>query len=157
MTWQAGGWFGAQVGGTLWLLFLAVVLAGPHPAAAVVAGMSFVVANLFGWRLWRRRATLSARNATLILLGVEFAAGLISLIAADVSGALDGVVQPGPHAARAAGPAVYLNLLVFPLVGVVLWNVDRAMRKRPAFRLGTGGPRPDPAPRRPDAPTEPRA
>jgi hypothetical protein len=138
ITWQPMAWIGAQLGGTVWLLFLTLVLMGSHPEVAAVAAMCFVVANLLGWRLWRHRARRTARDGILILLGIEFAAGLTSLIAADVSGALHGVVKPGVHSTFVAGSLLYLHLLVFPLVGLMLWRLDRSMRDVPKFRMGRG-------------------
>lgn len=58
--WNAGGWFGTQVGGTLWLLILGFVLA-PKDALAGCAGVaSFFALNAWGLYLWHCRARLSA-------------------------------------------------------------------------------------------------
>jgi hypothetical protein len=58
--WNAGGWFGSQLGCTLWLLILGVVrLSKDSPAAWVCVG-GFVFLNARGLSLWRRREQLSA-------------------------------------------------------------------------------------------------
>lgn len=55
--WNAG-WFGLQLGGTLWLLIMALVLVGRSSTAATVFGC-FLIPNLFGTWLWFSRVRLS--------------------------------------------------------------------------------------------------
>ena len=59
-SWNAGGWFGSQVGCTLWLLILGLVLLPKDPLAAGSCIGGFVVLNAWGFFLWRRQATLRA-------------------------------------------------------------------------------------------------
>lgn len=58
--WNSGGWFGAQLGSTLWLAVLGIRLLPEDVAAAAVALGGFVVANLWGLFLWRRRSHVAA-------------------------------------------------------------------------------------------------
>jgi hypothetical protein len=58
--WNAGGWFGALFGSTIWMLALGVGVLSEDRAAAGFVFTSFVAANLWGILLWRRRARLSA-------------------------------------------------------------------------------------------------
>ena len=53
--WNAGSWFGPQLGGTLWLLLLGLVLFPKDALAAAVALACFAGANVVGLSLWRRR------------------------------------------------------------------------------------------------------
>jgi len=58
--WNAGGWFGAQLGATIWLLVLGVSAFPKDLAAGAFALAGFAVANLWGIALWRRRDRLTA-------------------------------------------------------------------------------------------------
>jgi hypothetical protein len=58
--WNAGAWFGAMIGSTIWLLALGVGALSEDRTTAVVVSATFVAANLWGILLWRRRARLSA-------------------------------------------------------------------------------------------------
>jgi len=58
--WNAGGWFGSQLGCTLWLLILGVVLLSKDSLAAGVCIAGFVVLNAWGLYLWRGREQLGA-------------------------------------------------------------------------------------------------
>lgn len=59
-SWNAGGWFGSQVGCTLWLLILGVVLLSKDSFVAWGCVGGFVVLNAWGLYLWRRRDKLKA-------------------------------------------------------------------------------------------------
>lgn len=57
--WNRGGWFGGQLGCTVWLLFPAVGL--PRQSVLIWLSLgSFVALNAWGLYLWRRRFSLSA-------------------------------------------------------------------------------------------------
>ena len=58
--WNAGGWFGTQLGCTLWLLILGFVLFSKDPLAAWVCLAGFLVLNAWALYLWRSRKQLSA-------------------------------------------------------------------------------------------------
>ena len=58
--WNVGGWFGAQLGCTLWLPILGLVLLRKDALAAWVCVASFLVLNAWGFYLWRARERLSA-------------------------------------------------------------------------------------------------
>lgn len=58
--WSAGGWFGGQLGGTLWLLILGAALAHRDPVAGGACIGAFLLVNLYGLHLWRKRARISA-------------------------------------------------------------------------------------------------
>jgi len=75
--WNAGGWFGAQLGSTLWLLILGIVEIRVDLAAGTVVLLCFALANLWGLALWRRRRRLSAYSGLqcmMVVLLVMFAA-----------------------------------------------------------------------------------
>ena len=106
--WNLGGWLGAQLGSTCWML-IAAILTLPHDrGVAATVFILFAIPNLIGLRLWRSRDRLSPRNAmrTLIL-----AAGLFGLAAVYVldSGGVWEAIQVG---GRASAGTAYGTILV---------------------------------------------
>ncbi len=76
--WQAGGWFGAQLGGTAWLLISALVVAPHAPPSAAVLLASFAAANGIGLLLWMQRARLDPYRALQLLLAASVLAGAVA-------------------------------------------------------------------------------
>jgi len=133
--WHRFAWAGAQLGGTLWIALVAVALAMNTPAWAAVPALVFVVANLAGWRLWRLRGRLSARNGFYLLMAIEFVAAAVTFFALDELGVLEAVQVEGGK--PGVGRGLYLYLLVFPLVAVWIWWIDRMLvRNYAAFVAG---------------------
>lgn len=80
--WNAGAWFGGQLGGTAWMLAGAAALAPRAPTVAVAWAAGFVVANAVGAALWSRRDRLMpypAIQAMLATCGVVGASALAFL------------------------------------------------------------------------------
>lgn len=75
--WNAGGWFGAQLGATAWLLLAAAVLLPKHVEAGVVALACFLAPNLFGLMLYLRRSRISPYPA---IQGLILVIGVVSII-----------------------------------------------------------------------------
>ena len=46
--WNTGGWFGAQLGGTVWMLLAAIWMAPLNPWLAVLWLLCFAVVNAVG-------------------------------------------------------------------------------------------------------------
>jgi len=53
--WNTGGWFGAQLGSTVWLILAATIQLPGYPKATVVALACFLVPNVFGLILFLNR------------------------------------------------------------------------------------------------------
>jgi hypothetical protein len=79
--WNAGGWFGSQLGGTIWMLIGAAVLLPAAPDVATVWLIGFTVANAIGAWLWRRRDRVRPYPAMQALLLACVASGLAALAA----------------------------------------------------------------------------
>jgi hypothetical protein len=75
--WNAGGWFGAQVGSTIWLLGAALTVLPTHVAAAVVAFLCFLLPNIIGLLLYLRRNRIAPYPA---LQGLILLVGIVSII-----------------------------------------------------------------------------
>ena len=79
--WNLGGWLGAQLGGTLWILVAGILSLWFNVNAAIVVITLFVLANVLGMAIWKRRDKLSAHAGIQILLPIV---GVISLVAVYV-------------------------------------------------------------------------
>jgi hypothetical protein len=82
--WNAGSWFGSQTGSTAWLLVGAVVFARQAPWVAAVWLVCFVVANVIGTWLWRRRDRMRPYPAFQSLILVIGVSGLLALFCVDM-------------------------------------------------------------------------
>ena len=77
--WSAAGWFGTQVGSTIWLLVLGAVALAEDRVVGASGFAGFAVGNLWGISLWRRRDRLSAYAGLQCLM-----AGLLVVFAAVI-------------------------------------------------------------------------
>ncbi len=113
--WNAGGWFGAQLGGTLWLAISAAVLA---PRSAAVAGevfAFFLAANLVGIVLWRRRSRMSIFPAMQILLAAIWSCGIAAIFFIDRAGLWETLTVGGGNNIPAPRAYAMLTVLVVAL------------------------------------------
>jgi hypothetical protein len=107
-SWSAGGWFGAQVGSTLWLVVLGVVLTlrGESSLGTAVIALSVAV-NGIGLLLWEHRDRVEPYPAIQALVATVGGAAVVAFVLLDRAAAwdLDGPGLPRPP---------YATLLVFP-------------------------------------------
>jgi hypothetical protein len=117
--WSRGGWFGGQLGATLWLVLLGVALLARSQPVGIVLVVLGLVPNAVGLALWRRRDTLPPYPAVQILLAVcGVSAGL----------ALLGVALAGLPPSSAGPPSAWL-LLMYPGLMAFLHLRERAARR----------------------------
>jgi hypothetical protein len=84
--WSAGGWFGAQIGASAWLLITALVLAAhDRTVAGLVLGI-FLLANILGTTLWLRRVAMGRYKALQILIAIVCAASLAATFVIEQAG-----------------------------------------------------------------------
>ena len=107
LTWNRGGWFGSQIGGTAWMIALGgyLMARGETKAAGLSLGMA-LVANLLGTWLWKTRERRKPYPALQILLAVSGLAGLVVVLGIDRLGTE--VLPPG-----GLRPTI---LLVYPML-----------------------------------------
>jgi hypothetical protein len=86
--WNAGGWFGSQLGGTLWLFVSGAVLLGERPRSGLVLLGCGLGANLLGLLLWASRRRLRAYRGLQLLVSVVCGSGLLATAWLDRSGEL---------------------------------------------------------------------
>ena len=126
-SWNAGGWFGSQLGCTLWLLILGVVLLSKDLFAAWVCVGSFVVLNAWGLYLWRGREKLIAYAAMQrFLLATSV---IIALVVVVVNSR--GVSEPPAPGALVSTYLPYWTIAVAPgLMLIFLWRERQVKRSR---------------------------
>src|SRR4030067_400570 len=82
--WKTGAWFGAQVGSTLWLVVLGIVLSlrdDSSPGTAIIA--LAVAANGIGLLLWEHRDAIRPYPAIQPLIGVAACAARVAIVLID--------------------------------------------------------------------------
>ena len=132
--WNAGAWFGAQIGSTLWLVVLGVVLSfrdDSSPGTAMIA--LAVAANGIGLILWEHRDRIRPYPAIQALLAV---AGCAAFVAFAL---LDGASPWGLACTQTGGARPpYAALLVFPAMMGLFALQEHAARR--ADRRASSGP-----------------
>lgn len=114
-TWNAGGWFGAQLGSTLWLAISAAVLAARSVAVASIVLALFLIANFVGIVLWRRRSRMSMFLGMQILLTAFWACGMAAIFVIDRAGLWETLAAGGRNNMPASRAYVMLTVLVLAL------------------------------------------
>lgn len=126
-TWNSGGWFGGQIGSTLWLLILSFVLFSKDALVAWMCVASFLVLNAWGLYLWRHREHLSAyAGLQRFLLGASV---VIALVVVVVNGrGLSRLPAPG---AFVSTHLPYWVLAVAPALMLMFYLRERQVRRGP--------------------------
>ncbi len=123
--WNAAGWFGGQLGASLWILLLGLLLCLQGAGVGFAVLLCGLVANAVGVVLWRRRERLAAYTALQILVGVT---GLMALVALALATWLGPGGDPGDPLAQT--PA--WSLLFYPALMGAFWLQERLARRRAA-------------------------
>jgi hypothetical protein len=84
--WNRGGWFGSQLGATLWLVLLGVMLLGRSEPVGGLVLLSGILPNAVGLVLWRRRETLAPYPAIQALIAVCGLGALAALLSIGTAG-----------------------------------------------------------------------
>ena len=124
--WNAGGWFGAQIGATAWIALLGILLLFDAPLLGVLVLALAIAPNVVGTILWRMRKRIRTYPAVQALIVAAGLAGLMAIVSVDIAGRIP--VRPRSSA--------YWSLLVYPFVMVVFHLRNRAARRH----RGADGP-----------------
>lgn len=138
--WNMGGWFGGQLGGTVWMLVGVVVLVPQAPEVAGVWLVCFAVANAIGSGLWWHRDRIRPYPALQALLFATGFHGLIALAALHV-------LRPGLRITRPKGvlladdPRIIAFLLIM-IVALMMFCflAERSARKERSRAPGKTSP-----------------
>ncbi|MBW2232959.1 MAG: hypothetical protein JRH17_21440 [Deltaproteobacteria bacterium] len=116
--WNRGGWFGSQLGATLWLVLLGALLLAQSKAVGGLVVLFGLVPNLIGLALWRRRHSLSPYPAVQGLIATCGLSALLAMLCIRTVG-LGPSVDP---------PTVWL-LLIYPGLMLVFHFQEQSARR----------------------------
>lgn len=123
LRWNAGSWFGAQFGGSCWILLAGLRLLGSSVGLALGLVALFATLNGLGWWVWSRaRRTTSPRTG---YCGMLLAVGLASLVSVCV---LAGTGNWSRIAVGGTLPPAVAIVIVVLVVGVTLFQIARRGR-----------------------------
>jgi hypothetical protein len=116
MRWNIGGWLGAQVGGTVWILVAGILSLWIDVNTAVVVIGLFVLANVVGMLIWKRRDKMSAYAGIQILLLIVGAAGLATVYMLERSNIYEAIQVGGTVSARSTYGIIVLVVAALMLM-----------------------------------------
>ena len=85
MEWNTGGWFGSQIGATVWMLVAGTLAAFRDVPAGVLVVLLFAIPNVVGLVLWQGRK-LSCYASTQLLIGISGVCGLLAVYVLERAG-----------------------------------------------------------------------
>ncbi len=122
--WNTGGWFGSQIGSTLWLLLLGVTILNTNVIIGSILLFFFILPNMVGWLIWRERHGIDPYPAIQALLGMIGLSSLFAVIILDLSGYI-AKLEPGM---RDSPKQVYWYLLFFPVLMIAFHFLNSKKR-----------------------------
>ena len=126
--WNAGGWFGSQLGGTAWMLVAGLMFIPQSLVSAGVLMACFAIANAVACRMWLRRDRLAPYPSIQWLIVVMGVVAAIAFVTVDRSGPLMYLdLEPSPFP-----KTLYWYLLIFPAMMLMFHFIEREGRKRRA-------------------------
>jgi len=93
--WNAGGWIGAQIGCTLWIVLLGVLIVAQEPVGGAICLVGGIGLNVLGLYLWSACERVSAYAGLMILLT---AVSVVNAGVIAMTHALDSFGDAGVHA-----------------------------------------------------------
>ena len=115
MQWNAGGWFGGQIGATCWMLIAGILTAVKDLTTGSIVIGFFLLANLVGWLLWQTRR-FSCYASTQLLIAISGAFGLLAVYVLERGGVWEEIQAGRPASTVSTYGVIALTfggLLVF--------------------------------------------
>ena len=140
--WNAGGWFGSQVGSTVWLFILAYQTVPKSAPAATWLLLCAVAANILGCILWMERDRLAPYLAIQCLVAAIGVFTLLALLVADhflVLPIIDSRFMTSPR-------QWFWVICLFPLIMAQFALLEHAASKRNKTGSAEPGAPPNSAP-----------
>ncbi len=78
LEWNAGGWFGGQLGGTAWIIVAAALTITQDTSTGLILLIIFLVPNIVGYLLWRTQK-LSCYTSIQILFSLIGVFGVLAI------------------------------------------------------------------------------
>lgn len=120
--WNAGGWFGAQIGGTFWLLLAgALFLLQQDMIAGITLIICFLALNIVGVFMWYHRDGIAPYPAIQVLIAFIGGLSFIAITVLDIAGQLP---------SGTTGTEYTRWFLIFPAVMLFFYLQERSSRKK---------------------------
>ena len=130
--WQAGGWFGSQLGGTAWLFIAALVVAPESGRSAAVLLGCGLASNVVGCLLWLQRARLDPYRALQVLVVAILLSASVATRWLEVRGEFS-LLDP-----RVSPHTMYLLIVVMTLFLLALFELKRRAASRATVQHPSG-------------------
>ena len=101
MNWNLGGWFGGQLGATVWILVAGILTAIRDLPTGVFVVLLFAIPNVVGVVLWLSRK-LSCYASTQVLIGISGTCGLVTVYALENANAWEQIQTGGQVSAQSS-------------------------------------------------------
>ncbi len=124
--WSTGGWYGAQIGATAWLVLLGIaqVYKG-HVLSGAILTICGIIPNWIGYAIWKRRDRVQPYPAIQMLLGVVFAFTILAIVGHDQ------LLSPLTIDERfGTGRQTYKVLALFPAMMLLFALMERSGKRR---------------------------
>ena len=116
MQWNLGGWLGAQLGSTIWILVAGILSLWINVRTAIVVIALFVIANVIGMAIWQSREKLSAYAGIQILLPIVGIVGSATVYVLERSSIFESIQVGGMVSARSTYGIIILVVAALMLV-----------------------------------------
>lgn len=126
LRWNTGGWFGGQIGGTLWMLISALVLWSADGPVALPLLVCFAIPNVLATGIWIRRNRWRPLSALLTLFALIGAFSLAAIVVLDRAGSF---ARLGYGGNTTSGSMYFLIAVLTPGLMLLVYFQDRSMRK----------------------------
>ena len=127
LRWETGGWFGGQIGGTLWMLISALVVWSTDASVALLLLACFAIPNVLATGIWMRRDRWRSLTALLVLFALIGAFSLAATVVLDRAGSF---ATLGYGGTTTSGTMYFMIALLTPGLMLMIYFQDRSLRKR---------------------------
>ena len=112
LNWNSGGWFGAQLGGTAWILVAAILAGFQDIRTGLVLTAIFAIPNILGLAMWCWRKKLSCYASIQLLLFIMGIFSVISIYVLEKRSLWESIQRGGSVSAKSAYIIVVLVVLI---------------------------------------------
>jgi len=126
--WNTAGWFGTQIGCTLWILMVGVLISDYNMSIGLLIICFFIAPNIIGYVIWHRREHIVPYPAIQYLMVTISLFAFFTLLTLDLSGLANRLDEQLGN----SFPYLYLVLLSFPVLMIQLHfqNLDTKRKQR---------------------------
>jgi len=124
--WNTAGWFGGQIGSTIWILIVGILALFYNIPAGLLVISFFLLPNAIGYFLWHNRDRLEPYPAVQCLMASIFLFSFFTFLAYDLSGLAS---QLGPKSVRSYRN-FYFILLLYPGLMIQFYFLNRGAKNK---------------------------